>query len=134
MQGLPYGVEAEDGDKERWVPLIKQGADTLTASVIKGKGMMPPKGKAGSDADVKAAVEVHDEPEQERAAARPTLIRFPRGIKMTNPPPRRRSARTSFPVISFLPGFQIAFSSLAVRPAPRSDYCRAASFCVCSTL
>ena len=37
--------------------LIKQGADTLTASVIKGKGMMPPRGKAASDADVKAAVE-----------------------------------------------------------------------------
>ena len=32
-------------------------ADALTASVIKGKCMMPPKGKASSDAGVKAAVE-----------------------------------------------------------------------------
>jgi len=45
------------GDKETWAPLIKQGADALTASVIKGKGMMKPKGGAASDEDVKAAVE-----------------------------------------------------------------------------
>jgi cytochrome c5 len=46
------------GDKAAWAPRIKLGADALTASVIKGKGAMPP--KAGStlpDADIKAAVE-----------------------------------------------------------------------------
>ena len=46
------------GDKAAWAPRISQGADALTASVIKGKGAMPP--KAGStlpDADIKAAVE-----------------------------------------------------------------------------
>lgn len=45
------------GDKAAWAPLIKKGAGALTASAIKGKGAMPPKGGAGSDADVKAAVE-----------------------------------------------------------------------------
>ncbi|MDH3513523.1 MAG: c-type cytochrome [Gammaproteobacteria bacterium] len=45
------------GEKAKWEPLLKQGKDALTASVIKGKGMMPPKGGAASDADVKAAVE-----------------------------------------------------------------------------
>ncbi|HEY5292242.1 MAG TPA: c-type cytochrome [Burkholderiales bacterium] len=45
------------GDKAVWAPLIAQGADALTASVIKGKGMMKPKGGAASDEDVKAAVE-----------------------------------------------------------------------------
>ena len=45
------------GDKVAWAPLIKRGAADLTASVMKGKGMMPPKGGAASEADVKAAVE-----------------------------------------------------------------------------
>jgi len=44
-------------DKAKWAPLVKQGPDALTASVIKGKGVMPPKGGAASDADVKAAVD-----------------------------------------------------------------------------
>ena len=46
-------------DKAKWAPIVKQGPDALTASVIKGKGAMPPKGGAASlsDADVKAAVE-----------------------------------------------------------------------------
>jgi cytochrome c5 len=47
------------GDKAAWAPLIKQGTDTLVASVIKGKGAMP--ARAGqpslSDADIKASVE-----------------------------------------------------------------------------
>jgi len=45
------------GDKAAWTPLIKKGASALTASAIKGKGVMPPKGGAASDADVKAAVD-----------------------------------------------------------------------------
>jgi len=56
-KGCHTAMKPKTGDKEAWAPLIKQGADTLTASVIKGKGMMPPRGKAASDADVKAAVE-----------------------------------------------------------------------------
>ena len=56
-KGCHTAMKPKTGDKEAWAPLIKQGTDTLTASVIKGKGMMPPKGKAVSDADVKAAVE-----------------------------------------------------------------------------
>jgi cytochrome c5 len=46
------------GDKAAWAPLIKQGTDTLAASVIKGKGMMPARGGHAnlSDADIKAAV------------------------------------------------------------------------------
>ena len=45
------------GDKAAWAPIIKQGADELTAVVIKGKPPMPPKGGAASEADVRAAVE-----------------------------------------------------------------------------
>jgi cytochrome c5 len=47
------------GDKAAWAPRIATGIDAMTASVIKGKGAMPPRGGAGnaSDADIKAAVE-----------------------------------------------------------------------------
>lgn len=45
------------GDKAAWAPRISQGVDALTASVIKGKGAMPPKGgTAASDAEIKTAV------------------------------------------------------------------------------
>ena len=46
------------GDKAQWAPRIAQGIDVLTASAIKGKGAMPPKGGAAnaSDADIKAVV------------------------------------------------------------------------------
>ena len=46
-------------DKAKWAPVVKQGVDAMTASVIKGKGAMPPKGGAASlsDADIKASVE-----------------------------------------------------------------------------
>lgn len=45
------------GDKTAWAPRLGLGLDGLTASVIKGKGAMPPKGGSGaSDADIKAAV------------------------------------------------------------------------------
>ena len=46
------------GDKAAWAPRIKTGIDALTASVIKGKGAMPPKGgSAASDADIRATVQ-----------------------------------------------------------------------------
>lgn len=45
------------GDKAAWAPLVKRGAADLTASVMKGKAPMPPKGGATSEADVAAAVE-----------------------------------------------------------------------------
>lgn len=47
------------GDKAAWAPRIALGVDALTASVIKGKGAMPPKGgaMASSDAEIKAAVQ-----------------------------------------------------------------------------
>jgi cytochrome c5 len=46
------------GDKAAWAPRLAVGVDGLTASVIKGKGAMPPKGGAAtaSDADIKAVV------------------------------------------------------------------------------
>ena len=45
------------GDKAAWAPRIAQGIDALTASAIKGKGAMPPKGgSTASDADIKAVV------------------------------------------------------------------------------
>ncbi len=47
------------GDKAAWAPRVALGIDALTASVIKGKNAMPPKGgaAAASDADIKAAVQ-----------------------------------------------------------------------------
>jgi cytochrome c5 len=47
------------GDKAAWAPRIKLGADALVSAVIKGKGMMPPRGGHAnlSDADIQAAVE-----------------------------------------------------------------------------
>jgi len=45
------------GDKEAWAPRIAQGEAAMTASVVKGKAPMPPKGGAANEADVKAAVE-----------------------------------------------------------------------------
>ena len=47
------------GEMANWEPRLKQGNDALVASVIKGKGAMPPKGGNVSlaDADIKAAVE-----------------------------------------------------------------------------
>ena len=47
------------GDKAAWAPRAALGVDALTASVIKGKGAMPPKGGAmsASDAEIQAAVQ-----------------------------------------------------------------------------
>jgi cytochrome c5 len=46
------------GDKAAWAPRLAAGIDGLTASVIKGKGAMPPKGgTSASDAEIKAAVQ-----------------------------------------------------------------------------
>ena len=45
------------GDKAAWAPRVAQGIDALTASAIKGKNAMPPRGgSAGSDADIKTVV------------------------------------------------------------------------------
>jgi cytochrome c5 len=46
------------GDKVAWAPRIATGIDAMTASVIKGKGVMPAKGgSSASDADIRASVE-----------------------------------------------------------------------------
>jgi cytochrome c5 len=45
------------GDKAAWAPRVALGLDALTASAIKGKGAMPPKGgSAASEADLKSAI------------------------------------------------------------------------------
>ena len=56
-KGCHSAMKPKMGDKEAWAPLIKQGEAALTASVMKGKPPMPPKGGAATEADVKAAVE-----------------------------------------------------------------------------
>ena len=46
------------GDKAAWGPRLVAGVDGLTASAIKGKGAMPPKGgSAASDGEIKAVVQ-----------------------------------------------------------------------------
>jgi cytochrome c5 len=48
----------KSGDKTAWGPRVGLGVDALTASVIKGKGIMPARGgSAASDEEIKAAVE-----------------------------------------------------------------------------
>ena len=45
------------GDKAAWAPRLAQGVDGLTASAIKGKNAMPPKGgSSASDAEIKTVV------------------------------------------------------------------------------
>ncbi|HEV8312632.1 MAG TPA: c-type cytochrome [Burkholderiaceae bacterium] len=45
------------GDKAAWASRVGQGVDALTASAIKGKGAMPPKGgSSASDAEIKQVV------------------------------------------------------------------------------
>lgn len=44
-------------DKAAWAPFVKLGAEQVAPVVMKGKGAMPPKGGAASEADAKAAVE-----------------------------------------------------------------------------
>jgi len=44
-------------DKAAWAPFIKMGVDQVTASVIKGKGVMRPMGGAKTEAEVRASVE-----------------------------------------------------------------------------
>jgi len=47
------------GDKAAWAPRTGQGKDALVATVVKGKGGMPPKAGNASltDADIRAAVD-----------------------------------------------------------------------------
>lgn len=48
----------KSGDKAAWASRVGLGVDALTASAIKGKGAMPPRGgSSASDAEIKAAVE-----------------------------------------------------------------------------
>ena len=56
-KGCHTAMNPKIGDKAAWAPRIAQGEAALTASVMKGKKPMPPKGGAASEADVKAAVE-----------------------------------------------------------------------------
>ena len=45
------------GDKAAWAPRLAQGIDGMTATVIKGKGAMPPKGgSTASEGEIKAVV------------------------------------------------------------------------------
>jgi len=47
------------GDKAAWAPRAATGKDALLASVVKGKGAMPPKAGAADlkDDDIKAAID-----------------------------------------------------------------------------
>ncbi len=44
-------------EKDKWAPILKQGENQMVATVMKGKGVMPPKGGAANEADVRAAVQ-----------------------------------------------------------------------------
>lgn len=53
-------------DASGWAPRLKQGTDTLVASVKQGKGAMPPKGLCMdcSDAEFSALIEYMSKPRQ----------------------------------------------------------------------
>lgn len=53
-------------DSAAWAPRIATGVDAMAATVLKGKGAMPPKGTCGtcSADDIKAAVEAMTSPLQ----------------------------------------------------------------------
>ena len=55
--GCHAAMAPKTGDKAAWAPLVKRGADDLTASVMKGPKMMRPKGGAKTEEDVRAAVD-----------------------------------------------------------------------------
>ncbi len=55
-KGCHASMNPKLGDKTTWTPLITRGEKELVASVMKGKGMMPAKGNAGSADDVTDAV------------------------------------------------------------------------------
>src|SRR5947209_1828523 len=46
------------GDREAWIPRMKQGLDTLVRSAIRGHGGMPPRGGQANltDSEIQAAV------------------------------------------------------------------------------
>ncbi len=56
-KGCHTMMKPKIGDKAAWAPLIAQGADALTAVVMKGRKPMPPRGGAANEDEVKAAVE-----------------------------------------------------------------------------
>ncbi|MET3999502.1 c-type cytochrome [Marinobacterium sp. MBR-109] len=53
-------------DKAAWAPRIATGVDAMTATVLAGKGAMPPKGTCGScsEDEIRAAVEAMTSPLQ----------------------------------------------------------------------
>lgn len=53
-------------DKAAWAPRIATGVDAMTATVLAGKGAMPPKGTCGScsEDEIRAAVEAMTAPLQ----------------------------------------------------------------------
>ena len=57
--GCHNNIPPKLGDKAAWAPRLQQGTAALTASVVKGKGAMPPKGGQAnaSEAELRAAVE-----------------------------------------------------------------------------
>lgn len=52
-------ISPKRGDRKTWAPRIEAGIDALVATVVKGKGAMPPNAgnKSLSEADIRAAVE-----------------------------------------------------------------------------
>lgn len=56
-KGCHTAMNPKMGDKAAWASRIALGEAALTASVMKGKKPMPPKGGAKNEEEVKAAVE-----------------------------------------------------------------------------
>ncbi len=55
--GCHKNMSPKVSEKDKWAPILKKGEGAMVASVMKGKGVMPPKGGAASEEDVKAAVQ-----------------------------------------------------------------------------
>ena len=54
--GCHNAMSPKLSEKDKWAAIMKKGEPAMIASVLKGKGAMPPRGGAPSDDDARAAV------------------------------------------------------------------------------
>ena len=114
------------GDAAAWGPRIKTGSTALLASVIKGKGIMPPRGGTKlSDAELKTVIAYmvsQVEPAEKSAApvaAKPAALApatAPVAAKPAAPAPVAAKPAAPAPVAAKLP--EPAAAAPAVAPAP----------------
>ncbi len=99
------------GDREAWIPRMKQGLDILVRSAIRGHGGMPPRGGQASltDAEIRAGI---------LYMFNPTATLAVGGAKGTGTPPRADPNHKTVGGVEFFLGFMPAE---ALRSFPRDS-------------